>query len=229
MLVKLDQKYKFVDLVNTMAHENTVPFAAMLGTVRYVETGIMNFAHNLPEHLAKLFGHACLIAADKVFSNVKNKKVEGAIVMTPRMGLWPWLGSVDLTSLYPTVIRALNMSIETFIGQFGSADDPQYGEDAWYAIWKKLPTKWVASIDGNDYEMSGAEWHEWMREQNWAISAFGTIFDQSKPGMVASVLTFWFNERKRLQKEKKKYGKLADDLRTNLGTKLDSSILNQLR
>lgn len=211
VLVKLDEKYRFIQLVNQMSHENTVPFTAMLGTVRYVETGIMNFAHNLTEDLAKTFGTSMLIAADKVFSNVKNKKVEGAIVMVPRMGLWEWLGSVDLTSLYPSVIRALNMSIETFIGQFGTVDDPQYGEDAWYAIWKKLKTKWIANIDGEDYEMSGEEWHEFMREQNWAISAFGTIFDQSKPGLVASVLTFWFNERKRLQKEKKKYGKLADE------------------
>lgn len=211
VLVQLDKKYHFFNIVNQMAHENTVPFNAMLGTVRYVETGIMNFAHNLPDELAKFFGKNCLIAADKVFSNVKNKKVEGAIVMVPRMGLWPWLGSVDLTSLYPSVIRALNMSIETFIGQFGPVDNPQYGEDAWYAIWKKLDTRWVASIDGQDYEMTGREWHAFMRKQNWAISAFGTIFDQSKPGMVASVLTFWFNERKRLQKEKKKYSKMADD------------------
>lgn len=210
VIVKLEDKYKFIQLVNQMAHENTVPFNAMLGTVRYVETGIMNFCHNLPQDLARLFGHAGLIACDKAFSTVKNKKVEGAIVMVPRMGLWEWLGSVDLTSLYPSVIRALNMSIETFIGQFGPVDDPQYGEDAWYAIWKKLPTKWIANIDGEEFEMSGAEWHDFMRSQNWAISAFGTIFDQSKPGMVASVLTFWFNERKRLQAEKKRYGKLAD-------------------
>jgi DNA polymerase elongation subunit (family B) len=201
VLVKLNDKYKFIQLVNQMAHENTVPFVAMLGTVRYVETGIMNFCHNVHN----------LIAGDKAFSTVKNKKVEGAIVMVPRMGLWPWLGSVDLTSLYPSVIRALNMSIETFIGQFGPMDNPQYGEDAWYAIWKKHDTRWVASIDGEDFEMTGAEWHEFMRKQNWAISAFGTIFDQSKPGMVASVLTFWFNERKRLQAEKKRYAKLADE------------------
>lgn len=211
VLVKLEDKFTFLRIVNQMAHENTVPFNAMLGTVRYVETGIMNFCHNLPEHLANLFGHAGLIAGDKAFSTVKNKKVEGAIVMVPRMGLWEWLGSVDLTSLYPSVIRALNMSIETFIGQFGPVDDPQYGEDAWYAIWKKLPTRWIANIEGEEFEMSGAEWHDFMRSQNWAISAFGTIFDQSKPGMVASVLTFWFNERKRLQAEKKKYGKLADE------------------
>lgn len=201
VLTGLDKKFKFFATVNQMSHENTVPFTAMLGTVRYVETGIMNFCHNVHN----------LIAADKVFSNVKNKKVEGAIVMTPRMGLWPWLGSVDLKSLYPSVIRALNMSIETFRGQFGLLDDPQYGEDAWYAIWKKLDTRWIANIEGEDYEMSGKEWHEFFRKQNWAISAFGTIFDQSKPGIVADVLTFWSNERVRLQKEKKKYSKMAKE------------------
>ena len=200
VLVKLDDKFKFIQIVNQMAHENTVPFSAMLGTVRYVETGIMNFAHNVHN----------LIAPDKVFNGEKNRKVEGAIVMLPHMGLWEWLGSVDITSLYPSIIRALNMSIETYRGQFGDANDPQYGEDAWNGIMTKSADKFTCLIDGEEYTLSGAEWSSFIKERNWAISAFGTLFDQSKPGMVAAVLTFWFNERIRLQAEKKKYTKLAE-------------------
>jgi DNA polymerase elongation subunit (family B) len=193
VLVKLDVKYKFMQLVNQMAHENTVPFEAILGTVRYVETGIMNRAHHVHN----------LIATNKVNVQKDNEKVEGAIVMTPLAGLWEWLASVDITSLYPSVIRALNMSIETFIGQF-------YDEErAWRGITNMDDNVWsLASRDG-DLEMTGAQWHALIRQKNWALSAFGTVFDQSKPGMVADTLTFWFAERKRLQAEKKKYGKLA--------------------
>lgn len=196
VLVKLDEKFKFMQLVNQMAHENTVPLVAILGTVRYVETGIMNRAHNVHK----------LVVNDKFIPSEENEKVEGAIVMTPRAGLWPWLGSVDITSLYPSVIRALNMSRETFVGQFRDE------EKAWEAIISGSDEVFCFEFaDGEEQYATGKEWHEFILSEGYALSAFGTIFDQSKPGMVSDTLTFWFEERKRLQKEKKKYAKLAKE------------------
>ncbi len=196
VLVKLDVKFKLMQLVNQMAHENTVPFMAILGTVRYVETGITNRAHNVHNK----------IVLDKRMGTTKNKKVEGAVVMTPFAGLWEWLGSVDITSLYPSVIRALNMSIETFVGQF--VDE----EAAWAGIRKKDHNDWtLVMADDTAMTLTGAKWHEWLREMNCAVSAFGTVFDQNVAGMVADTLTFWFSERVRLNAEKKKYTKLAKE------------------
>lgn len=195
VLVKLDIKYKLMQLVNQMAHENTVPFEAILGTVRYVETGIMNRAHNVHKK----------ICSNKVIPETDNEKVEGAIVMTPLAGLHEWIGSVDITSLYPSVIRALNMSVETFIGQFSEE------EAAWNGIKNKNGETYELVIGNQALTATGAEWHAWLEGEGYALSAFGTVFDQSKPGMVADTLTFWFNERKRLQAEKKKYSKLAKE------------------
>lgn len=213
-LVDLDQKFKFMQLVNQMAHENTVPYEAILGTVRYVETGIMNRTHN--EHK--------LICMDKTRQSQKNKKVEGAVVMTPYAGLHEWLGSVDITSLYPSVIRALNMSIETFIGQF--VDE----ESAWRGVMAADDRFYRFEFaDGTDLTATGAEWAAFIKETGYAISAFGTVFDQSVPGMVADTLAFWFNERKRLQAEKKKWAKEAKKLREDLGVKLDPEVAAMLK
>ena len=41
----------------------------------------------------------------------------GAYVAFPKKGLHKWIGSMDLNSLYPSVIRALNLAPETIIGQ----------------------------------------------------------------------------------------------------------------
>ena len=41
----------------------------------------------------------------------------GAYVAFPKKGLHKWIGSMDLNSLYPSVIRALNMAPETVVGQ----------------------------------------------------------------------------------------------------------------
>jgi len=199
VIVQLDAKFNLMQLVNQMAHENTVPFTAILGTVRYVETGITNRAHNTHK----------LIVSDKNISGEENEKVEGAIVMTPRAGLHEWVGSVDITSLYPSVARALNMSIETFKGQFVQE------EKAWEGIRAADNNTWEAELTEAPGELvaaTGKEWSAYLKEQNYAISAFGTVFDQNKPGMVADTLTYWFEERKRLQAEKKKYSKKLAEL-----------------
>lgn len=195
-LVQLDEKFKFIALANQMAHENTVNFDAVLGTVSYVETGIANHAHNILN----------LIVHDKVIGS--NEKVEGAIVMSPWVGVHEWVGSVDINSLYPNVIRALNISPEKIIGQFASK------EEAWKDIRDEDTTRRHCLImeDGSQEMATGEEWRELLIDQRWAVSAYGTVFDQSGArGVVADILGFWYTERKRLQAEKKKYAKLAKE------------------
>lgn len=213
VLVQLDMKFKLMQLVNQMAHENTVPFMAILGTVRYVETGMINRAHNAHN----------LIVCDKNMSGELNEKVEGAVVMTPRAGLWEWIGSIDLTSLYPSTARALNMSIETFVGQF--VDE----ERAWEGIRARDNNPWEAVIFHESVTATGAQWFEYLRAENYAISGFGTIFDQNKTGIVADTLTFWFNERLRLQAEKKRFTKEAAMLKAELGVELSPDLVAELK
>lgn len=193
-LAQLDEKFKFIALANQMAHENTVLFDAVLGTVAYVETGITNHAHY------KLN----LIVHDK---NIKeHDKVEGAIVLTPRRGLHNWVGAVDIKSLYPNTIRSLNISPEMIVGQF------ERGEQAWIDIKAGNDQRHTLIFDNGAQEVTtAAEWKELLSSEKWALSAYGTVFNQSGvKGVVADILGFWYDERKRLQKEKKKYAKLAE-------------------
>ena len=197
VLVKLDEKFKFIALVNQMAHENTVDFAAILGTVKYVETGIANHAHRVMQK----------IVHDKNISN--HDKVEGAVVLSPKIGMHKLLASVDIKSLYPNTIRSLNISPEKIVGQFTNTED----EHDWEAINQGNPNVRCTLIleNGTQETRSGAEWKEWLIDNKFAISGYGTVFDQGNgKGVVADILGFWYTERIRLQAEKKKYGKLAD-------------------
>jgi DNA polymerase elongation subunit (family B) len=199
-LVQLDEKFKFIALVNQMAHECTVDFSSMLGTVAYVETAIANHAH----YVLKKIVH------DK---NVQqHDKVEGAIVLTPTPALVDWIGSVDIKSQYPNTIRSLNISPEKIRGQFGDiGQDSSAGEDAWVAIKAGSEQRLTLFLeDGNQEIHTAEEWRWELLQHRWAVSAFGTVFDQgSGPGIVAQVVAFWYAERKRLQSEKKKFDKLA--------------------
>ena len=209
----MDEKFKFVALVNQMAHENTVQFESIMGTVKYVETGIMNHAH----YEMQLVGH------DK--AQRPGPKAEGAIVLTPKIGRHEWIASGDINSLYPSCARSLNMSPETMVGQF------EKNEQDWRGIMVDHDDSDHVLITetGETFNGTGAEWEEIIRQNGWVISGYGTVFDQKKPGIYAATLTHWFAERKRLQALKKKWGKEADRLREELGVELDDETLTAVQ
>ena len=248
ILEKINKKRKLIQLVNTMAHGNTCLFENLLGTVRYVETAIVNRAHHVHNQITR----------DKLGLSSDGEIVDGALVLDTVPGLHEWLGSVDINSLYPSVIRALNISPEMIIGQFisGNCRDELKMNGRRFAPqnngqlpqWKQAlvsrnfdrknplrppdigtPTDgeydWAGIIEGDDLEhtmrlgevgkkmlgtdedyltFTGAEWLEVMAAQKWAISAYGTMFDQSRGlGIISASLEAWYAERKELQAQKK--------------------------
>lgn len=255
ILVQINKKRKLLQLVNTMAHGNTCLFDDLLGTVKYVETAIANRAHHVHNRIVR----------DK--AQVEHHGVvDGALVMDPYPGLHEWLGSVDINSLYPSVIRALNISPEMIIGTFISGecrpelkkngshfvpednkDLPKWQQELIAHNVRRIKTDdtdqedleeyssgvtsgeydWAGIIEGDDLthvlrlgevgkkilqtdeelvEFTGKEWLDIFAAQQWAISAYGTVFDQSRGlGLVAEFLEALYAERKELQAEKKKW------------------------
>ena len=106
LVAKLDKKLKFLDLANEIAHANTVLIPSTMGAVAVTEQAIINEAHERG-----------FVVPDKKKGKDKNTQAAGAYVATPKKGIHKWVGSVDINSLYPSVIRALNMAPETIIGQ----------------------------------------------------------------------------------------------------------------
>lgn len=196
ILEKLDEKFNFIALANQMAHENTVPIDAVLGTIKIVETGITNFAHH----------KMGLIVKNRDLRG-KGETVEGAIVINPRVGLHEWIGSFDIASLYPNTQRSINISPEKIIGQFTN------GEEDWFGIYQKDNNSHCLEMDnGETLIATGLEWKEILIQEKWAISGFGTVFNQDAPGIIPLAIKFWFTERKRLQAEKRKHSTILKDL-----------------
>lgn len=197
IIVKLDEKFKFINLANTMVHEATVNFGAVLKSVNLIDTAITNYAHNKLNQ----------IVFDK--KHTPGEHVEGAIVMTPKLGFWKWVFACDLVSLYPTVMRSLNLSIEKIRGQFSR------NELDWKAIQEKSEELISMRLEENDeyLETSGLEWYEILKQKQWCVSAFGTVLDQSTgEGIVPAAITYWFNGRKELQAKKKEWAKKAEEI-----------------
>jgi DNA polymerase elongation subunit (family B) len=135
---------------------------------------------------------------------------------------------MDLNSLYPSVIRALNMGQETIVGQIRSdISDARVHEDMTLKK-KSFAGSWEGRFSTEEYEtvmeqrkdialtvdwenggsdvLSGAEIYKVIFDSNqpWMLSANGTIFTTEFEGVIPGLLKRWYSERKDLQKMLKK-------------------------
>jgi len=227
LLDKLDKKLKFIDLANTIAHENTVLIQTTMGAVAVTEQAIINEAHRrgfvVPNRIRR--------------DQLENTAAAGAYVAFPKKGIHEWIGSVDINSLYPSVIRALNMGPETIVGQLRQDGtkaflEAQMGKGksfagAWEGVFGSLEYTAVMeqevgreiTIDweeGGSDTLSAAQIYELIFNSNqpWVLSANGTIFTYEKEGIIPGLLKRWYAERKDMQKKLKEAIGAGNDIET---------------
>jgi len=217
LLKKLDDKLKFLDLANELAHANTVLLQTTMGAVAVTEQAIINEAHE----------RGMVVPNRRERLTDEDTQAAGAYVAYPRKGLHDYIGSVDINSLYPSAIRALNMGNETIIGQlrpimtdrhikeqqakgksFASAWEGLFGSLEYEAVMaKEVGTE--ITIDWNTGEESvhsAAEVWKMIFDSNrpWMLTANGTIFTNEVEAVVPGLLKRWYAERKELQAKMRK-------------------------
>jgi DNA polymerase elongation subunit (family B) len=213
LLNKLDDKLKFIDLANKLAHECTVLLQTTMGAVAVTEQAIINEAHR------RGFQVPNRIKRDENADN----QAAGAYVAYPKEGLQDWVGSLDINSLYPSAIRALNMGPETIVGQLRPVFTDAHIHEQMHLKKKSFAASWEGMFgsmeytavmeerrdteviidwqDGNATTHSAAEVYKLIFDSNqpWMISANGTIFTYEKEGIIPGLLKRWYSERKEMQ------------------------------
>jgi DNA polymerase elongation subunit (family B) len=216
LLAKLDKKLRFLDLANELAHDNTVLLQTTMGAVAVTEQAIINEAHQL----------GMVVPNRKGKDEHGDTQAAGAYVAYPKRGMHDWVGAIDINSLYPSAIRALNMGPETIVGQLRPIMTDRYIKDkmdsgssfadAWENMFGTL--EYTAVMNGEvgteitiDWESGDVTVHSaadvWRlifdSNQPWTLSANGTIFTYEKKGVIPGLLERWYAERKELQAKKK--------------------------
>lgn len=219
LLYKMDAKLQYIDLVNVLAHANTVTLRTTMGAVAMTDQAIINEAHSRG-----------LMVMDRKRGDGIETQAAGAYVAYPEKGIHDWIGSMDLNSLYPSLIRALNMSPETIIGQVRQQQTKQELKD-WLSAGNGFADYWDGKFAVHEYneisaknkgynividwengtstELSAAEAYDliYLQGNPWMLTANGTIFTYEKQGVIPGLLTRWYAERKELQKKAKEaYG-----------------------
>jgi DNA polymerase elongation subunit (family B) len=217
LLDKLDKKLRFIDLSNELAHANTVLLQTTMGAVAVTEQAIVNEAHRRGMQVP-----------NRPHRDEENTQAAGAYVAFPKKGLHKWIASMDLNSLYPSVIRALNMDPATVVGQLRpDISDARVKEDMGLKK-KSFAGSWEGRFSTEEYEavmeqkrdialtvdwengqsdiLSGAEIYKLVFDSNqpWMLSANGTIFTTEHEGVIPGLLKRWYSERKELQAMLKK-------------------------
>jgi DNA polymerase elongation subunit (family B) len=216
ILAKLDKKLKFLDLANTLAHENTVLLQTTMGAVAVTEQAIINEAHE----------RGMVVPCRKERYSDEDTQAAGAYVAYPRKGIHEYVGSIDINSLYPSAIRALNMGPETIVGQLRPIMTDRYIQDkmrsgssfaaAWEGLFGSLEYTAVMNTepgteitidwqDGEESVHSAADVWKIVFDSNrpWMITANGTIFTYEKEAVIPGLLKRWYAERKDMQAQLK--------------------------
>ena len=214
LLDKMDKKLRFIALASELAHANTVLLQTTMGAVAVTEQAIINEAHEqgmvVPNRQQRLTDDDTAAA--------------GAYVAYPKKGIHEYVGAIDINSLYPSAIRALNMAPETIVGQlrpimtenyiknkmnnkasFAMAWEGLFGSLEYTAVMKQergteITVDWE---NGEESVHSAAELWKLIFDSNqpWILSANGTIFTYEKEGVVPGLLARWYRERQEIQKK----------------------------
>jgi DNA polymerase elongation subunit (family B) len=208
LLVKIHNKLQFLELANQLAHENTVLLPTVMGSVAMIEMAIFNEAHERG-----------LVVPDKKRKNENAEETTpaaGAFVATPKKGMHEYVGAVDINSLYPSVIRALNMAGETIVGQvrqtitdkymddkgkqlaslkkrFKEGDDDVTGAILWENLFSVL--EYTAIMNQDRGVMLTLDYEDGRSEEYSAAEIWKMIFDSNRPWMLSANGTIFTYEK----------------------------------
>jgi DNA polymerase elongation subunit (family B) len=232
LLVKIHNKLKFLELANQLAHENTVLLPTVMGSVAMIEMAIFNEAHARG-----------LVVPDKKRRNENaenEQQAAGAYVATPKRGMHEYVGAVDINSLYPSVIRALNMAGETIVAQirqtltdkymadkgrqlatqkkrYKEGDDDVTGAILWENLFGTL--EYAAVMNQERGTLLTLDYEDGRSEEMSAAEIWKLVFDSNRPWMLSANGTIFTYEKEgvvpgllsRWYSERKETQKLAKE------------------
>jgi DNA polymerase elongation subunit (family B) len=179
---RLEDKMKLIELALTMAYDAKVNYADVFYQVRMWDNIIYNYLKRKK-----------IVIPPKVNSE-KSTKYAGAYVKEPKPGLYDWILSLDLTSLYPSLIVQYNISPETLLSE-------------------KFPNVSVEKILSKDIDFSSLS--------DSCVAANGCLYDKHKKGIFPELVEKIFNDR---QKYKKLMLKAKQEYEINPSKQLEKDI-----
>ncbi len=161
LVKKLDDKMKLLELVYTFAYDSGVNFTDALTTVRTWDVIIHNYLLDR------------MIVIPKNDKNSVDRIPAGAYVKDPRPGMYDWIVSFDLASLYPSLIMGYNISPDTF----------RYQLDRIYSTDELLAGK-------------ASDLNSFCQDNNYSFAANSCFYTREFKGFLPALMQELFDKRK---------------------------------
>lgn len=171
LVKKIDDKNQLISLILTMAYEFKVNYQDTFSQIRMWDSYLYDYL--IRKNIAP---------PRKTAS--KKTNFPGGYVMVPKPGMYEWVMSFDLNSLYPHLIMGVGISPETL-----RTDLLEFSND--------VNVDTVPSIIENGLPDSIKNY---IKENNASLAANGYMFDRSKKGILPTILEQLYEERKKYKK-----------------------------
>lgn len=190
LLKKLNDKLQLVELMSTVSEIMGVLLDDTLKTVKPWSQHIANEAMKQKKVMPPK-------------REVESPKIVGGFVKEPIPGLCKWCMNVDVNSMYPMLsIAAFNMSPETYISMDKAPADLR---DLLKSVIKKeQDEEQFLDLKDNNIEKF-KKITELLQKYKLSLGINGALFDISKKGLIPSLVTEIYNNRKKAKKTMNNY------------------------
>jgi len=210
IIVELEKALKFIDLTVTIAHLCHTKYDTIYYSTILNDGAILTYL--------KRKG---IVSPNKPTTynpalKTLQEEYAGGYLKDPVPGLYEWVIDLDFTSLYPSIIRSLNMGIETLVGRVVNRDkfDNQWS----LKELKSMDPSKTVIIEKvkkdrrlSEAQISVGELIKIIEQNDFIISAPGVIFRKDKLSVVCEILSDWFDKRQEYKKLMKKAYKVDND------------------
>jgi len=216
IIEKLEEKLKFIELTIMISHICNIPYESIYYNTVMNEGAILKYlkregivSPNKPTthnpHLRPIPG-------------VKGESYAGGFILEPIPGLYFDVIDLDFTSLYPSIIKSLNLGIETLVGRIRVDYKPSYEQNHSLEKLKERDPKEIITIEKlnkENYTLSSTEIPlgkliKIIEDNEYTISASGAMFRTDEQSICSKILQDWFEKREHYRGLKKKAGKEED-------------------
>jgi DNA polymerase elongation subunit (family B) len=197
IIVEMDKKLKLIELVRGICHLGHVPYDDYGYSSKFLEGTIVTYLHRKG-----------IIVTNKPAGGreMMNNRVDGeddgfagAFVKEPKPGLYEWIYSLDLQSLYPSLIMSLNISPETKIGFVTNWDVDKH-------VTEQMTEYLIrGTTDEEVVRLTREAFLKYMKMENLMVSSNGVLYDGNRTGIIPEILDKWFAERVEYKNLMKKY------------------------
>jgi DNA polymerase elongation subunit (family B) len=210
IIVELEKSLKFIDLTVTIAHLCHTTYESIYYSTVLNDGAILTYL--------KRKGIVSPNKPTTYNPALKEIKEEyaGGYLKDPVPGLYEWVIDLDFTSLYPSIIRSLNMGIETLVGRV--VNSGKFDNQWSLKELKSMDPNKIVEIEKVKKnrslvrsEVKVKDIISLIEEGDLLISAPGVIFRKDKSSVVCEILADWFAKRQEYKALMKKAYKVDKD------------------